>query len=129
MENVQAKWFNTSAVDVSWDHAVLPKDVRVLEYTVYISHGYRQLLHDGEAHRMAFAPDTDHSIVAGLHSHTNYSLSMTARIRDSDGTEFETRLSRDFYVFVPGMLISLCSTHITYHHMHNIMHTYIRALD
>ena len=104
---VQATWFNTSAVDVSWDHPTLPKNVYVLEYVVHVRHGNGHLHHNQNTHRtIIVASESDHYLVTGLQSDTSYRLSVTARIRDVDESKFETSKSCDLQVFIPGVLIN-----------------------
>lgn len=101
VRNVQAKWLNSSAVQLSWDTLVLPGNVEVLEYLAYFSHGNRE--EEGGSHQWRFKPESECSIVTGLGSHAVYSFSVAALIRDSDGTVFETRGSPIVRVFIPGI--------------------------
>lgn len=103
---VQATWYNTSAVEISWQHPTLPKDTKVLEYIVHVRHGNGQShLNQSTRRTVVVTPESDRYIVTGLQSHSSYRLSVMARIRDVDGSEVETSRSRDIRVFIPGVLI------------------------
>ena len=92
-------------MDVSWDHPTLPKNVNVLEYVVHVRHGNGQLHHNQNTHQtIIVASESDHYLVTGLQSHTSYRLSVSAKIRDVDDSEFETSKSHDLHVFIPGEL-------------------------
>lgn len=102
--NTRASWFNTSAVLVSWDGVTLPENIQLLEYLVYIGHSRTQEMEIevAEPSQWRFPPESDHGLVTGLRSHAGYSLSVTALIKDYDGTVFETSNSSEIHVFVPG---------------------------
>ena len=76
----------------------------MLEYLVYMRRGHTgQVKADvRELSQWRFSPESDHGLVTSLSSHTWYSLSVTALIKDLDGTVFETSNSSRIHVFVPG---------------------------
>lgn len=102
--NTHARWFNNSAVLVSWDVVTLPESIELLEYLVYVRHCHtRQAeIGVGELSQWRFSPESNHGLVTGFTPHAWYSLSVTALIMDFDGTVFETSNSSKIHVFVPG---------------------------
>ena len=113
VRTVQANWLNSSAAQVWWERLILPQNVDVLEYLVYISQdgdsGLAMEGSEGEIHQwiQRFKPELDHGMVIGLRSHTRYGFSVGAKIRDIDGTVFETNKSLKIRVFIPGKSVGV----------------------
>jgi hypothetical protein len=80
---------------------MLPQNVDVLEYLVYV---HRSITSEGEAviKQWRFMADSGQGLVTGLDSHTSYSVSVRAKVRDVDGTIFETDESPKVHFFIPG---------------------------
>ena len=80
---------------------MLPQNVDVLEYLVYV---HRSVTSQGEmvTKSWRFTADTGRGLITGLDAHTGYSVSVRAKVRDVDGTVFETDESPKIHFFIPG---------------------------
>ena len=104
VRKVRANWLNSSSAQVWWEQLMLPQNADVLEYLVYVHRDASSELSEGEIviKRWRFEPESGHGLVTGLNSHAGYSVSVRAKVRDTDGTVFETDKSPEIRVFIPG---------------------------
>ena len=93
-----------------WEELILPQNVDVLHYLIYVGRNGDSggmAADKGEIHQWIrrFEPELGHGMVTGLNSHTGYSFSVGAQVRDADGTVFETSKSPKVHVFIPGKMV------------------------
>lgn len=106
MRKVQAKWHNSSSAQVWWEQLILPQNVDVLKYLVYVHHDANSEPSKGDIINLwRFEPELSHGLVTGLSSHTGYSFAVGAKVRDMDGTIFETSKSPKIHVVIPGKIV------------------------
>ena len=87
---------------------MLPQNVDVLEYLIYVHRDASSELSEGEViiQQLRFEPESGHGLVTGLSSQAGYGISMRAKIRDMDGTVFETDKSPKIHnIFIPGKAV------------------------
>ena len=81
---------------------MLPQNVEVLEYLVDVRRN--DIAYKGEVvvEQWRFAADSGRGLITELDYHTGYSVSVRAKVRDVDGTVFETGESPKIHFFIPG---------------------------
>lgn len=83
---------------------MLPQNVDVLEYLAYIRRSTSSK-EETVIEQWRFEPDSICGLVTGLNSHAGYSVFVSAKVRDMDGTLFEIDKSSEVHVFVPGKAV------------------------
>ena len=124
VRKVIANWLNSSSAQVWWERLILSQNVDVLEYLAYVhrndvSSGSE--LSNGELiiERWRFTPESSHGLIAGLTSHAGYRVSVRAKVRDADGTVFETEESSKVGVYIPGNPMCVCVCVCSYVYCHS----------
>lgn len=84
---------------------MLPQNIDVLEYLIYVSCDANSEMGQGEGiSQWRFEPESSHGVVTGLSSHAGCSFSVGAKVEDMDETVFETNKSPKVHVFIPGKI-------------------------
>ena len=92
---------------------MLSQNVDVLEYLAYVHRNDASSgseLSNGELiiERWRFTLESSYGLIAGLTSHAGYCVSVRAKVRDADGTVFETEESSKVGVYIPGNPMCVC---------------------